>query len=318
MYEQNTAINFHNRTQKELINENSEQNKNKLKRPLSTVSIAPIKTFRQEGVESQKTFEKVYKKIPYGNLTNIDLDLLFQKQLQKLREINRSEEEEYRAKYNNNSFTKEKSIIEEKKNTEINKIKSFNTKIIGKSNSLNHIKNIKTINAETRPKSNYRKIIKNLLPTIDTSSPSNKNIFKERVFSNRNLQEKKIMFNKFNPIRPITSNKTVLHKEFGRIPKYLQEMKMKAKLMKDIEKKKEEEKNYPKGTRLLSDEERIFTLNKLIESKKELENLVTKLPIILDSIGAKNRQNKLFKELDEIEQAIITFSKNKVFVKIDN
>ena len=46
--------------------------------------------------------------------------------------------------------------------------------------------------------------------------------------------------------------------------------------------------------------------------------MVTKLPIILDSIGAKNRQNKLFKELDEIEQAIVTFSKNKVFVKIDN
>ena len=27
---------------------------------------------------------------------------------------------------------------------------------------------------------------------------------------------------------------------------------------------------------------------------------------------------QLFKELDEIEQAIITFSKNKVFVKIEN
>jgi hypothetical protein len=102
------------------------------------------------------------------------------------------------------------------------------------------------------------------------------------------------------------------------VPKYLQEMKMKAKLIKDFEKKKEEEKNYPKGTKLLSEEERIFTLKKLIESKKELENMVTKLPIILDSIGAKNRQNKLFKELDEIEQAIVTFSKNKVFVKIDN
>ena len=68
----------------------------------------------------------------------------------------------------------------------------------------------------------------------------------------------------------------------------------------------------------MSEEERQFTLKKLKESKKELENLVTKLPIALDSIGAKNRQNKLFKELDEIEQAIITFSKNKVFVKIEN
>ena len=95
-------------------------------------------------------------------------------------------------------------------------------------------------------------------------------------------------------------------------------MKINAKLIKDLERKKEEEKNYPKGTRLLSEEERIFTLKKLEESKKELENLVTKLPIVVDSIGAKNRQQKLYKELDEIEQAIISFSKNKIFVKIDN
>ena len=261
--------------------------------------------------------EKIYKKIPFGNLTNIDLDSLFQKQLQKLREINKCEEEEYKAKYNSNYI--DKDSVEEKKNEENNKLNSFNKKILSKASSLKHIKNVKTINADIRPKSNYRKILKNLLPTIETSSPSNKNIFKKRVFSNRNFQEKKIMFNKLNPItRPTTTNKTVLHKEFGRVPKYLQEMKMKAKLIKDFEKKKEEEKNYPKGTKLLSEEERIFTLKKLIESKKELENMVTKLPIILDSIGAKNRQNKLFKELDEIEQAIVTFSKNKVFVKIDN
>ena len=49
-----------------------------------------------------------------------------------------------------------------------------------------------------------------------------------------------------------------------------------------------------------------------------MENLLNKLPITLDSFGAKNRQNKLYKELDEIEKAIITFSKNKVFVKIDS
>ena len=273
----------------------------------------PIKTPIQESFENQKTYEKDYKKIPYGNLANIDLDLLFQKQLQKLKEINKCEEEEYRAKFNNNSFEKNKNILEEKKNENIKEINTFNKKFVDKNFSLNNIKNLKTINAQKRPKSNCRKIIKNLLPTIDT-----KNIFKKTIFSNRNFQEKKIMFNKLNPLSRPTINKTCLHKEFGRVPRYLQEMKVKAKLMKDIEKKKEEEKNYPKGTRLLSEEERIFTLTKLKESKMELEKQVTKLPIILDSIGAKNRQNKLFKELDEIEQAIVTFSKNKVFVKLDN
>ena len=306
-----------------IINENSdkpETKKNKqLKRPFSTVNIiAPIKTFRNNIPENRKTIEKNYKKIPYGNLSNIDLDQLYERQLKKLREINKyEEEEESRSKYNNNLFDNE--TIEEKKNEVINKNDSFNKKFIDNNISFNQFKNIKTINPEIRPKSNYRRFRNNLLPVIETSSPTNKNTFIKRVFSNRNMLEKKIMFNKLNPIaRPITTNKTGLHKNFGRVPKYLKEMKIKAKMMKDIERKKEEEKNYPKGTRLLSEEERLFTLRKLKESKQELENLVNKLPITLDSIGAKNRQNKLFKELDEIEQAIITFSKNKVFVKIDN
>ena len=95
-------------------------------------------------------------------------------------------------------------------------------------------------------------------------------------------------------------------------------MKMKAEILKDIQKKKKEEEKYPKGTRLLSEEERLFTLKKLEESKKELENLIEKLPITLNSLSSKNRQQKLYKELDEVEQAIITFSKKQVFVKIDS
>ena len=93
---------------------------------------------------------------------------------------------------------------------------------------------------------------------------------------------------------------------------------MKAEILKDIQKKKKEEEKYPKGIRLLSEEERLFTLKKLEESKKELENLIEKLPITLNSLSSKNRQQKLYKELDEVEQAIITFSKKQVFVKIDS
>ena len=322
LYEQKTAINFHNLSQKDIINEYNEKSENKkkkkLKRPLSTVNlIVPIKTFKNNIPENKKFSEQEYKSVPYENISNIDLDLLYEKQLQKLREINKYEELEYKAKYNSNLF--DKNIMEERKNEDINKFKNINRKVLEKNHSFTHFKNIRTTNPDNRPKSNYRKVIKNILPAIDTSSPNNKNIFKKRVFSNRNMFEKKIMFNKMNSLqRPITTNKIGLHKEFGRVPKYLKEMKIKAKMIKDIEKKKEEEKNYPKGTRLLSEEERLFTLKKLKESKKELENLVTKLPISLDSFGARNRQNKLFKELDEIDQAINTFSRNKVFVKIDN
>ena len=49
---------------------------------------------------------------------------------------------------------------------------------------------------------------------------------------------------------------------------------MKAEILKDIQKKKKEEEKYPKGTRLLSEVERLFALKKLEESKKGLENLI--------------------------------------------
>ena len=78
-------------------------------------------------------------------------------------------------------------------------------------------------------------------------------------------------------------------------------MKMKAEILKDIQKKKKEEEKYPKGTRLLSEEERLFTLKKLEESKKELENLIEKLPTTLNSLSSENKQKKFYKELDEVE-----------------
>ena len=296
LYEQKTLNNFHINTPRDNIIDKLEnheyiRNPRKLKRPMSSFNVkVPITAYRNDYInnKNKKTFQQECKKFSIGNLNNIDLDSLFEKQLQKLREINN-----------------------------INQINHFNKKVIGKINSFNRIKSSKL--TKSRAISNYEKPASKLLPSIQTSSLINNNEVNQRILSNKNSKDKKLFFNKINSFpRPITANKTMMHREYGHVPKYLKEMKIRAKLMKDLEKKKEEEKSYPKGTKLLSEEERIFTLQKLQENKKELENLVTKLPIASDSILAKNKRQKLFKELDEIEQAIITFSKNKVFVKIDN
>ena len=95
-------------------------------------------------------------------------------------------------------------------------------------------------------------------------------------------------------------------------------MKIEAEKKKELDNLKKEQEKYPKGTRLLSEDERIFTLNKLLESKKEIENLVAKLPITMNSQSAKNKQDELYKKLDEIDNAIATFSRKKVFVKVDS
>ena len=95
-------------------------------------------------------------------------------------------------------------------------------------------------------------------------------------------------------------------------------MKLEAEKQKELDKLKKEQDKYPKGTRLLSEEERLLTLNKLLESKKDIENLVAKLPITMNSQTVRNKQEELYKKLDELDKAINTFSRKKVFVKIDS
>ena len=143
---------------------------------------------------------------------------------------------------------------------------------------------------------------------------NNKNYLEEnkKKISNGEIK-KKTGVNTFNK-----SYENPYHKEYGKTPQYLKNMKIEAQKKKKIDELKKEQEKYPKGTRLLSEDERIFTLNKLLESKKEIENLVAKLPITMNSQSAKNKQDELYKKLDEIDNAITTFSRKKVFVKVDS
>ena len=259
-----------------------------------------------------------YNKMIY-NKNDIDLDLLFEKQLQKLREINR----EYEYESNDNDSKKEmtKKIIMNYNtfNNDIKEIKldneNKNNKIINFNEDNCDSENINKINKKNiRPFSHYSNN-NNLLPKISIQHHSQKYLQKEENIPKNNLFIKNVN-SKLRSFSPTI--KSPLHKDFGKVPKYLKEMKIKAEMLKNLENKKKEEEKYPKGTRLLSEEERLFTLKKLKESKKELENLIEKLPITLNSLSSRNKQQKLYKELDEIEQAILTFSKTQVFVKIDS
>jgi hypothetical protein len=83
-------------------------------------------------------------------------------------------------------------------------------------------------------------------------------------------------------------------------------------------KKLAEESKYPKGTKLLKEEDRIDTLNNLIESRKEILTLLEKMPISLRTQASQNKKAELEKKLDELESAIQTFSRKQVFIKIDS
>ena len=74
---------------------------------------------------------------------------------------------------------------------------------------------------------------------------------------------------------------------------------------------------YPKGTRLLSEDERVQTLNSLQNTRKELVNMLEKFPITMKTMSIQNKKAEMEKKLTEIEDAIKTFSKKQVFIKDD-
>ena len=116
----------------------------------------------------------------------------------------------------------------------------------------------------------------------------------------------------------INKKENPYHKEYGKTPKYIENMRLENEKKKEMDKLKKETAKYPKGTRLLSEEERVLTLEKLKQSKDDINKVIEKLPITCDTQAFRNKKDELFKKLDEIEKAIETFSKKKVFVKLED
>ena len=187
-----------------------------------------------------------------------------------------------------------------------------------------HLRELRSLNnIESQISEQYESIKKAKLKA-NTPSINEKGVILQK--NNKNyIEENKQKIIKGQIQKKISSNnnfnkptQNLYHKDYGKTPQYLKNMKLEAEKQKEIDKLKKEQEKYPKGTRLLSEEERLLTLNKLLESKKDIENLVAKLPITMSSQAVKNKQEELYKKLDELDKAIITFSRKKVFVKIDS
>ena len=110
--------------------------------------------------------------------------------------------------------------------------------------------------------------------------------------------------------------KTDKHKDYGKVPSYIKKYELEREIKNEEIKRQEEAAKYPKGTKLLSDEERINTLNGLMKNKKELTNQLEKMPITTRTNSIRIRKEELIKKLEEIEKAIDMFSRKQVFVKI--
>ena len=176
-----------------------------------------------------------------------------------------------------------------------NKTQINNNNISNEQENENKVNPIKRQSKDNNNQKNFIETNKNIITKIQKANNSNK------------LKEHYDRKEKENPY----------HKEYGKIPKYIENMKLENEKKSEMEKLRKETAKYPKGTRLLSEEERLFTLEKLKQSRDDINKVIEKLPITSDTQAFRNKKEELFKKLDEIENAIETFSKKKVFVKIE-
>jgi len=131
------------------------------------------------------------------------------------------------------------------------------------------------------------------------------------------IMENKNKVNEIQPKQQAKAQEPSTHKNFGKVPEYLQKYKTESEEKKEQEKRLAEEKKYPKGTRLISEEERIQTLTQLQETRKELVNMLEKFPITMKTMSIQKKKEELEKKLGDIEEAIKTFMRKQVFIKDD-
>ena len=194
-------------------------------------------------------------------------------------------------------------------------------------NEFNNKKSVEPIPEENYRNGNYeqqkktntniinrrRDVHKGPTPTVNDAPIILPKIHKNYIRENRQLVKENKVPNKSK----INEEKVVdkKHKDYGKVPDYIKKYELEREIRKEEIKKQEEAAKYPKGTKLLTEEERISTLNGLINSKKEMTNLLEKLPITTRTLAMQNKKEELIRKIEEVEKAIEMFSKKQVFIK---
>ena len=145
-----------------------------------------------------------------------------------------------------------------------------------------------------------------------------KDIILPKIQKNYIKENRKLIIDNKNQIKHknIDVINNLKHKNYGKVPSYIKRYELERELKKEEIKKQKEAEKIPKGTKLLSEEERTNTLNSLINNKKELINQLEKMPITKRTLATQNKKDEIYKQLEEIEKGIEMFSKNQVYIKI--
>lgn len=104
------------------------------------------------------------------------------------------------------------------------------------------------------------------------------------------------------------------HKNYGKVPQYIEKIKDEMAVQKEIKKLEKEKAKLPPGTHMMSEEERIQTLEELERQKNELYDMLRSMPLSMRTESLKNKKRDLELKLVEVEKAINTFSRKVVYV----
>ena len=168
----------------------------------------------------------------------------------------------------------------------------------------------------------YNNSNNNAIPKIQNNINNNNNlkVVLPKIQKNYIRENRRLVIDNKIPIKykqveePII--KTNKHKDYGKVPSYIKKYEHEREIKNEEIKRREEASKYPKGTKLLTEEERLNTLNGLIRNKKELTNQLEKMPITTRTNSVRIKKEELLKKLEELEKAIDMFSRKQVFIKI--
>ena len=103
----------------------------------------------------------------------------------------------------------------------------------------------------------------------------------------------------------------------GKLPKYINDRKVQRQKEYELEIAKQPDPEMPPGHRKMPEAERLKNLNEFQNTRKELLAELQRLPIAIRSQKAMTRKEELESKISSVEEAIMIFSRPKVFVKID-
>lgn len=101
----------------------------------------------------------------------------------------------------------------------------------------------------------------------------------------------------------------------GSVPKYLKNRKQQWKEEADRKEREKPDPDCPVGHVRLSDEERVKTLKGLNDRYEELLREVNSFPVRSDTLRTRERKRALEVELNQLDEAIRTYSRPRVFVR---